>query len=105
MKLQLSWRELISKDNLADFILTPDEFLAKRKRLSVKEAAYVLNISPRHIRTLISRGVLPCSRMIPRRMPVEEIKKLLDDVDFWESASESELDGKAIRLDKGSNKE
>ena len=101
MKLQLAWRCIIAiKKQLSDFILTPDELLAKRKRLSVNEVAYILNVSPRHVRELIHKGVLPRSSLAPIRVPADEVKKLLQDIDFWEAAGEAELDGKAAELEK-----
>ena len=80
-------------------MLTPDDLLAKRKLLNVNEVAYILNISGRQVRNLIHQGVLLCTRCYPLRIPVEDVKKLLADVGFWESKAESELDKKAIQLD------
>jgi len=100
---QLSIEEMrAAKIDLAGFVLTPDELLAKRKLLKVKEAAYVLNVSPRMVRLWIERGEIAVTKEFPRRIPVEEVKKRLVDVDFWEPGDDDpdgdKLDRKALSL-------
>ena len=96
---QLSIEEMrVTKSGLAGFILTPDELLAKRKYLRVKEAAYVLNVSPRTVRTWIEKGKIAATKEIPYRILVEEVKKRLADVGIWEPDNDDELDKKALSL-------
>jgi excisionase family DNA binding protein len=80
------------------FRLAPDELLAKRKLLTVNEAAYVLNVSPRQIRNMIHEGRFQVTRNTPMRIPVAEVRASAEDVDMWTSAAEERLDDKARGL-------
>ena len=98
-RLQFSPAEMeAKKKQLNEFILTPDELLNRRKLLTVKEAAYVLNVCTRQIRHFVSDGELPRAPGTPLRIPTVAVKRLLDDCDVWESPAEKRLDQKAIEL-------
>ena len=86
------------KKQLNEFLLTPDELMSRRKLLSVREAAYVLNVCPRQIRNMVSDGKLPRAADAPLRIPTEAVKQLLDDCDVWESPDDKRLDQKALEL-------
>jgi len=77
------------------FRLPPDQLLAKRLLLTVNETAYVLNISPRQIRNLIHTGQLRSTQDLPRRVPVEDVRAMLAQVDLFVPDSELALDEKA----------
>ncbi len=82
-----------------EFRLSPDELLAKRKLLTVVEAAYILNISPRQVRNMIHDGRFSVTKDHPMRVPVEEIRAAVLGVDLWTSEGEISLDEKARSLD------
>lgn len=80
------------------FRLSPDELLANRKLLRIDEAAYILNISARQVRSMVYEGRLSATRDKPLRIPVEEIRAMVLDVDLWTSPAEQLLDAKARSL-------
>jgi len=97
--LQLSPEAMAArKKQLSEFILTPDELLSRRKLLQIREAAYILNISTRLVRNMISSGQLPHVPGTPIRIPTEAIRRLVEDCDIWESPEERRLDQKALEL-------
>jgi len=84
------------------FRLSPDELLAKRKLLKIDEAAYVLNVSARQVRSMVHEGRLSVTRDAPQRIPVEEVRAMIRDVDLWTSPAELLLDEKAKTMaDRG----
>lgn len=80
------------------FRLLPEELMARRKLLTVKETAYVLNVSPRRVRSLIYEGCFNVTQIAPIRIPVAEVKAMAENVDLWTSPSEDKLDEKAWEL-------
>lgn len=80
------------------FRLVPDELLARRKLLKITEAAYILNISGRQVRDMIHDGRLSATKDKPLRIPVEEVRAMVRDVDLWTSPGEQLLDEKARSL-------
>ena len=97
--LQLSPEAMAAKKKqLSEFVLTPDELLSRRKLLQIREAAYILNVSTRLVRHMISRGELPCVPGTPIRIPTEAVRRLVEDCDIWESPEERRLDQKALGL-------
>ena len=80
------------------FRLSPDELMSKRKLLTVNEVAYILNISPRQVRHMIQDGRLKVTKCSPQRVPVQDIKIMVEDVGLWTSASEERMDQKALEL-------
>lgn len=80
------------------FRLLPDELLTRRKLLTVTETAYILNISPRRVRSLIYEGRFNVTKEAPTRIPVAEVKAMAENVDLWVSPSEEKLDEKALEL-------
>lgn len=66
--------------------------------MTVSEAAYVLNVSPRQVRSMIHEGRFQVTRDSPMRIPVAEVRAMSEDVDLWTSASEERLDEKAEDL-------
>ena len=80
------------------FRLSPDELMARRKLLTVNEAAYVLNISGRQVRNMIHDGRFSVTRVTPIRIPVAEVRAMAEDVDLWTSPAEEALDQKAGEL-------
>ena len=85
----------------AAFRLAPDELMSKRKLLTVAEAAYILNVSPRQIRNLIYEGRFNVTKDSPLRIPVAEIKAMAEDVDIYVSPSEELLDKKVKDMEFG----
>lgn len=80
------------------FKLTPDELLSRRKLLSVNEAAYVLNVSIRRMRNMIHEGRFRITKTTPYRIPADEIRAHLNNVELWTSPAEEMLDEKAREL-------
>ena len=80
------------------FRLPPDELMAKRKLLTVNEAAYILNISARQVRRMIYEGRFPVTRDTPTRIPVAEVRAASEDVDLWTSPAEEGLDERAATM-------
>lgn len=72
--------------------------MARRKLLTVSEAAYILNVSSRRVRRMIHDGSFKVTRTNPLRIPVEEIRAMIEDVDMWTSPGEEMLDDKAREL-------
>jgi len=80
------------------FRLPPEQLLAKRLFLSTNEVSYILNISPRQVRTLIYMGRLRATKDLPRRIPAEEVRAMIAGMDWWTPESELALDEKAKAL-------
>lgn len=80
------------------FRMSPDELLSKRKLLQVHEVAYVLNVSTRHVHRMIQHGRLLATKKRPARVPVEEVRAALNEVDLWTPESEPPLDEVALAL-------
>ena len=63
----------------APYALTPWEMVERRALLQVHEVAYCLNISDRNVYTWIDEGKLRSTNDKPVRVPVEDVKfKMLD---------------------------
>lgn len=82
------------------FRLPPEELMARRKLLTVTEAAYILNVSPRRVRSLIYEGRFNVTKDAPVRIPVAEVKAMAENVDLWTAPSEGHLDEKALELNR-----
>jgi len=80
------------------FRLPPEQLLAKRIFLNINEAAYILNISPRQVRSLIYMGRLRATKDLPRRILAEELRAMISGTDWWSPESELALDDKARGL-------
>lgn len=83
------------------FRLSPDELMARRKLLTANEIAYILNVSPRQVRNMIHEGRFQVTKLAPMRVPVAEVRAMVEDVDLWTSASEERLDERARELGYG----
>lgn len=64
------------------FRVTPAELLHRRSLLTIKEAAYCLNISPSRLYWMISVGEIMVTRGRPLRVPVTEVKRCVADVGY-----------------------
>jgi excisionase family DNA binding protein len=63
------------------YTLTPQEMVKKRRLLRVKEAAYCLNVSERHVYDLIAEGKLAALKNKPIRIKVEDVALMMNDFD------------------------
>lgn len=63
------------------YTLTPQEMISRKALLNVDEAAYCLNVSVRHIYTLISMGQLIPLKDRPIRVSTADVKELMEDFD------------------------
>lgn len=63
------------------YTLTPQEMLSRRNLLTVKQAAYCLNISERQVYDLIAEGKLVRLKDAPVRVRVDEVRALCTDFD------------------------
>lgn len=63
------------------YTLTPQEMLARRNLLNVKQAAYCLNVSERTVYNYIAEGRLVRLRDNPVRIRVDEVRELCKDFD------------------------
>lgn len=77
------------------FRLLPEELMKVRKLLTVNEVAYILNVSARCVRGMIYEGRFRATKDKPLRIPVEDIRAEVKNVDLWTSPSEEVLDEKA----------
>jgi len=64
-------------DSSSGIELMREIVLKCRKLLTVREVAFVLNRSQRKIRRMIFFGKLRCTRLLPLRVPVSDVKKYL----------------------------
>lgn len=63
------------------YSLTPQEMLARRNLLTVKQAAYCLNVSERTVYNYIAEGRLIRLKDNPVRIRVDEVRELCRDFD------------------------
>lgn len=63
------------------FLLTPQELMARRNLLTVKQAAYCLNVSERQVYNYIAEGKLIRLKETPVRVRVDEVRALCTDFD------------------------
>lgn len=63
------------------FTLTPQEMLARRNLLTVKQAAYCLNVSERTVYNLVAEGKLVRLKENPVRIRVDEVRAMCRDFD------------------------
>ena len=61
------------------YLLTPEEMVQKRSLLLVPEASYCLNVKERTIYAWIYEGVLRVTKRRPRRIPVEDVRALMNE--------------------------
>lgn len=63
------------------FTLTPQEMVARRHTLNVKETAYCLNVSERKVYTMIYEGELVALKTQPVRIRTTDVETLMNDFD------------------------
>lgn len=64
------------------FMLTPQEMVARRHTLNVREVAYCLNVSERRVYTMIAEGELVALRGgKPLRVRASDVAKAMEDFD------------------------
>ena len=63
------------------YTLSPQELIARRHTLNVRETAYCLNISERKVYTMVAEGELVALRENPVRIRAEDVKAKMEDFD------------------------
>lgn len=63
------------------FAYTPQELVARRHTLNVKETAYCLNVSERKVYTMIYEGELVALKGQPVRIRATDVKEKMEDFD------------------------
>lgn len=63
------------------FTLSPQELVSRRHTLRVDEAAYCLNISERHVYSMVAEGKLTALREKPVRIRATDVAEAMEDFD------------------------
>lgn len=63
------------------FTLTPQEMVARRHTLNVREAAYCLNVSMRTVWAWVAEGKLVALKEKPVRVRASDVAKMMEDFD------------------------
>lgn len=63
------------------YSLTPEEMVNRKNTLTVGEAAYCLNVSPRTIYRLVYEAKLVALKEKPIRIRTKEVKEMMNDFD------------------------